>query len=409
MAATGTVGMKDVARHAGVSVGTVSNVLNRPDIVSPDRRERVEAAIAELGYVRNDAARQLKMGRSSTVGAIVLDSGNPFYTQLVGGIESAAEDSQLMVIAGSTGNREQRERLYLSLFEEQRVRGILLASTGRSAGIVESIRGRGTPVVLVESEPDARGSSVSVDDIAGGEIAVQHLAALGRRRIGVVAARQDLRQVADRLSGARRAAEAAGIEIEVLEAEDLTVLAGRTVGEAVVATQHRGASRRRVLRQRSARRGRSAGLRLPPPGRRARGDRPGGLRRHRLRPLDRGAADLRVPARGSDGSHRPRAARGGDRRRHRPAAARQLHPDAGGAGVDDGLRGAAPRSPDQSGELCSVVRCMGISRCSCVTCFGSSSSRECAPSNFMVRTICSERIAMVRSTPCRPPAMSPYR
>ena len=235
MAATGTVGMKDVARHAGVSVGTVSNVLNRPDIVSPDRRERVEAAIAELGYVRNDAARQLKMGRSSTVGAIVLDSGNPFYTQLVGGIESAAEDSQLMVIAGSTGNREQRERLYLSLFEEQRVRGILLASTGRSAGIVESIRGRGTPVVLVESEPDARGSSVSVDDIAGGEIAVRHLAALGRRRIGVVAARQELRQVADRLSGARRAAEAAGIEIEVLEAEDLTVLAGRTVGEAVVA------------------------------------------------------------------------------------------------------------------------------------------------------------------------------
>src|SRR5699024_5811321 len=106
------VGMKDVARHAGVSVGTVSNVLNRPDIVSPDRRERVEAAIAELGYVRNDAARQLKLGRSSTVGAIVLDSGNPFYAQLVGGIEAAAEDSQLMVIAGSTGNREQRERLY---------------------------------------------------------------------------------------------------------------------------------------------------------------------------------------------------------------------------------------------------------------------------------------------------------
>ncbi|NMA76982.1 MAG: LacI family transcriptional regulator, partial [Actinomycetales bacterium] len=100
---------------------------------------------------------------------------------------------------------------------------------------VEAIRARGTPVVLVESEPDARGSSVSVDDIAGGEIAVQHLAALGRRRIGVVAARQDLRQVADRLSGARRAAEAAGIELEVLEAADLTVLAGRTVGEAVVA------------------------------------------------------------------------------------------------------------------------------------------------------------------------------
>lgn len=227
--------MKDVARTAGVSVGTVSNVLNRPDVVSPDRRERVEDAIAELGYVRNDAARQLKLGQSRTVGTIVLDSANPFYGQLVGGVEAAAEDSQLMVIAGSTGNRERRERLYLSLFEEQRVRGILLASTGGTAELVEAIRGRGTPVVLVESAPDARGSSVSVDDIAGGELAVQHLASLGRRRIGVVAARHDLHQVADRLRGARRAAEAAGIELEVLEAEDLTVLAGRTIGEAVVA------------------------------------------------------------------------------------------------------------------------------------------------------------------------------
>ena len=234
MTGTRVVGMKDVARHAGVSVGTVSNVLNRPDIVSPDRRERVEAAITELGYVRNDAARQLKVGRSRTVGAIVLDSGNPFYAQLVGGIEAAAEDSQLMVIAGSTGNREQRERLYLSLFEEQRVRGILLASTGSSGELVEAIRGRGTPVVLVESDPEERGTSVGVDDIAGGEIAVQHLAGLGRRRIGVVAARQDLRQVADRLQGARRAAEAAGIEIEVIEAADLSVRAGRTAGEEIV-------------------------------------------------------------------------------------------------------------------------------------------------------------------------------
>lgn len=234
MAGAHLVSMKDVARHANVSVGTVSNVLNRPDIVSTDRRERVEAAIAELGYVRNDAARQLKLGQSRTVGAIVLDSGNPFYGQLVGGIEAAAEDSSLAVIAGSTGNREQRERLYLSLFEEQRVRGILLASTGGAQELVDGIRRRGTPVVLVESGRESvGGSSVGVDDIAGGEIAVRHLAELGRRRIGVVAARQDLRQVADRLTGARRAAQAAGIALEVLEAEDLTVLAGRAAGMQV--------------------------------------------------------------------------------------------------------------------------------------------------------------------------------
>ena len=219
---------------AQVSVGTVSNVLNRPDVVAADRRERVEKAIEELGYVRNDAARQLKLGRSRTVGAVVLDSGNPFYTQLVGGIEAAAEASGLAVIAGSSGNRERRERLYLSLFEEQRVLGILLAPTGGTNELIEAIRGRGTPVVLVERET-AGGSSVSVDDVAGGEIAVRHLAGIGRRRIGVIVSRQDLRQVADRLRGAQRAAAEAGAEVEVIEAEDLTVLAGRTAGEAIVA------------------------------------------------------------------------------------------------------------------------------------------------------------------------------
>lgn len=234
MASGRLVSMKDVAAAARVSVGTVSNVLNRPDVVSPDRRERVEQAIAELGYVRNDAARQLKLGRSRTVGAVVLDSGNPFYTQLVGGIEAAAEASGLAVISGSSGNRERRERLYLQLFEEQRARGILLASTGGTTELIEAIRGRGTPVVLVERET-AGGSSVSVDDVAGGEIAVRHLAGIGRRRIGVIVSRQDLRQVADRLRGAQRAAAEAGAQIEVIEAEDLTVLAGRTAGEQIVA------------------------------------------------------------------------------------------------------------------------------------------------------------------------------
>ena len=228
--------IKDVAREAGVSIGTVSNVLNRPDIVSPERRDRVLAAIRSLGYVRNDAARQLKLGRSSTVGTIVLDMGNPFYSQLVGGVEAAAEASSLAVISGSSGNREQRERLYLSLFEEQRVRGILLASTGAAEELIEQIRERGTPVVLVERErASTGGSSVSVDDFAGGEIAVRHLTGLGRRRIGVLAARQDLRQVAERLRGARAAAESAGASLEVIEAEALTVLAGRAAGEEVVA------------------------------------------------------------------------------------------------------------------------------------------------------------------------------
>ena len=80
----------DVALRAGVSLGTVSNVLNRPDRVSPATRERVLAAIEELGFVRNEAARQLRAGPSRTIGLVVLDVGNPFFTDIAAGVEAAA-------------------------------------------------------------------------------------------------------------------------------------------------------------------------------------------------------------------------------------------------------------------------------------------------------------------------------
>jgi LacI family transcriptional regulator len=226
--------MKDVARAAGVSVGTVSNVLNRPDIVSEDRRVRVEAAIARLGYVRNDAARQLKMGRSRTVGAVVLDVANPFYADLVHGMEGAAEDEGLAIIVGSSGNRTERENVYLSLFEEQRVRGILLASAGGERERIREVTGRGTPVVLVEDEgKDLSASTVSADDAAGGALGIRHLVDGGRKRLAMVYARADLHQVTVRLDGAEKAARELGVDLELIETEDLSVLAGRAAGEDI--------------------------------------------------------------------------------------------------------------------------------------------------------------------------------
>ena len=82
-----TVSVRDVAAAAGVSVGTVSNVLNRPDIVAPATVERVEAANASLGFIRNDAARQLRAGKSRTIGMVVLNVGNPFFTDVARGAE----------------------------------------------------------------------------------------------------------------------------------------------------------------------------------------------------------------------------------------------------------------------------------------------------------------------------------
>lgn len=227
--------IKDVARVAGVSIGTVSNVLNRPSIVSEPKRQAVEAAIAELGYVRNDAARQLKAGRSRTVGSIVLDISNPFYSSLSAGAEAAAEESGFAVLTGNSAHRAAREELLLTLFEEQRVRGILLASLGGSDDLVRAIRGRGTPIVLMEQD-DRQDlfSSVSTDDVAGGRMAVAHLLAVGRRRIAVIAAKTEFRQVSARIDGARSAVAAVpGATLEVIKAEDLTVLAGRAVGNAI--------------------------------------------------------------------------------------------------------------------------------------------------------------------------------
>src|SRR3954468_8454493 len=121
-----TTSIKEVARHAGVSLGTVSNVLNHPDLVAATTRQRVLDAIAELGYVRNDSARQLRAGRSRQIAIVVLDVTTPFFTDIVAGAEGAAEEQGVMVVVCNSGENADRERRHLDLLEEQRVRGVLI-------------------------------------------------------------------------------------------------------------------------------------------------------------------------------------------------------------------------------------------------------------------------------------------
>lgn len=232
------VSIRDVANHAGVSVGTVSNVLNRPDAVAATTVARVRQAIDELGYVRNDAARQLRAGRSTTVGLVVLDAGNPFFTDVARGAEDAASERGLAVLLGNSDERKQREDAYLALFEEQRVSGVLLSPTSETLASAERLRERGIPVVLVDrTAPGSDFSAVAVDDVRGGDIAARHLLDQGRRRIAFVGGHPDvLRQVDDRLAGACGAVnDARDATLEHLETDQLTVLAGRDAGAAIVA------------------------------------------------------------------------------------------------------------------------------------------------------------------------------
>jgi len=229
--------IRDVAQRAGVSVGTVSNVLNDSPRVSPATVDLVRAAIAELGYVRNEAARQLRAGRSSSVGLVVLDVRNPFFTDVARGAEDEAAKLGLSIILGNSSEDVARESSYLDLFEEQRVHGILISPYGDIERRLAELRRRGTPVVLVDRESrDAGVSSVSVDDRAGGRLAVAHLLATGRRRIAFVGGLLSVRQIADRLVGAQEAiAEVEGATLEVIGTAASTVLDGRHVGEQLAA------------------------------------------------------------------------------------------------------------------------------------------------------------------------------
>jgi LacI family transcriptional regulator len=230
------VSVRDVAEHAGVSVGTVSNVMNHPDKVSAATVARVQAAIDELGFIRNDAARQLRDGRSTTIGLVVLDVRNPFFTDLARGAEDRAAAAGMTVILGNSDESTERESTYLDLFEQQRVHGVLISPYAEITGRLQRLRSRGIPVVLVDrTSEDLSFSSVSVDDVAGGRLAVAHLLEQGRRRIAYVGGSM-IRQVSDRLEGARQAVSGhPDASIEVIDIPGLTVIAGREAGNAILA------------------------------------------------------------------------------------------------------------------------------------------------------------------------------
>ncbi|MGW5383486.1 LacI family DNA-binding transcriptional regulator [Nocardia sp. NPDC003963] len=231
------VSVREVAAAARVSVGTVSNVLNAPEKVAPATVERVHAAIDSLGFVRNDAARQLRAGRSRCVGLVVLDIGNPFFSDVARAAQSRAAEHDLVVLLGSSDDDPRRERDYVDTFDEQRIFGLMITPSGHDHERLVALRKRGVPVVLVDR--DGHGtpfSSVAVDDIAGGDLAVRHLCTRGRRRIAVVGGPASLSQITDRRTGARRAAaDHPGVTVTVIDTPAPTVLAGREAGERLAA------------------------------------------------------------------------------------------------------------------------------------------------------------------------------
>lgn len=237
------VGIKDVARQAGVSVGTVSNVINRPDMVARETRERVQAVIRQLGYVRSESARQLRAGHSRIMALLVLDMGNPFFVDVALGAESAARRAGLGVMVCNSAQSVTEEAAYLSLFVEQRVRGVLVTPADSTGGNLDALRQQKIPFVLVDRlAQGAEECSVSVDDRIGGALAGRHLVGAGHRTIAYISGPPDLQQVKDRREGMLEALAEGGLPPEALleiPAQRLDVAAGRDAGSRLLGLAQR--------------------------------------------------------------------------------------------------------------------------------------------------------------------------
>jgi LacI family transcriptional regulator len=188
-----------------------------------------------LGFVRNDLARQLRMGRSAAIGFVVVNIANPFFADLAHELEAAAEEVGHTIVLGSSDQNAARERRYIDLFDEHRVRGLLIVPQQGLTPRLSRLRASGTPVVLFDGNIESdEVCSVGLDGSAGGYLAVRHLVESGRRRL--VVAGGPLSQIGDRLAGATRAAqETPGVTLSIIETPDLTVEHGRLVAERILA------------------------------------------------------------------------------------------------------------------------------------------------------------------------------
>jgi LacI family transcriptional regulator len=227
-------GVKEVAARAGVSFGTVSNVLNRPEVVSERTRARVEAAMADLGFVRNEWARQLRAGQSSVVAYVMLDAANPFFTDVARGVEEVLEGAGLSLFICDTHESRDRESADQPRLEQLRVQGVLITPVDGDDAALAALIARGPPVVVVDrGGEEGRGCSVDVDDELGGRLAAEHLLDLGHTRIAFIGGPDHLGQVRDRRKGVSDAMRDAGRpadDLTVVGTTALTVAEGREAG-----------------------------------------------------------------------------------------------------------------------------------------------------------------------------------
>jgi len=208
----GQATIRDVARVAGVAPATVSRVLNNSGYVNERTRARVEEAIAKLGYVPNRLASSLRFKRTGTIGLVLSDVTNPFWTTVARGVEDVASDHGFNVILCNTDESEEEQERYINVLLQKQVDGILLVPARSAPGPVEQIQNRGVAVVVLDRRvPNAQVDVVRCDSFGGAYRLVRLLLALGHRRIAALGGPEGVSTADDRIAGYRQALAEVGL------------------------------------------------------------------------------------------------------------------------------------------------------------------------------------------------------
>lgn len=209
--------MVDVAQHAGVSVATVSHVLNNTRAVRPRTRQLVLDAIEALGYTPNTLARSLVTSRTRSIGLAVSAVSNPYFTEILQGVEADALEHGYSLLIADPHDDPEHERKVVQLLHERRVDGMIVAPSARPDGLVDYLRRHAVPTVFLDrlvTTPDSglfRFDQVCTENTEPMARLVRHLSDLGHRRIALVAGLPGLSTTAERITGYRLGLSAAGL------------------------------------------------------------------------------------------------------------------------------------------------------------------------------------------------------
>ncbi|MBW8908487.1 MAG: LacI family DNA-binding transcriptional regulator, partial [Mesorhizobium sp.] len=203
--------MAEVARRAGVSISTVSHVVNRTRFVSPEKAQLINDAIAAMGYQPNELARSLKVASTNSVGLAISAISNPYFTDIICAVEAECARLGLMVFLSDTQEDPDRELQVVRAFHQRRVDGVILAPSGSPQRAIDYLADKKLPCVLIDRFADDRFDQIGVENDTAMRALIDHVASFGHRRIGYIAGQPGLATTRERIEAFQASLAANGL------------------------------------------------------------------------------------------------------------------------------------------------------------------------------------------------------